>query len=272
LPNPPTAPIQAPSAGRAELNERDPGFATTLARGLALMEAFGPGEERLGNGELAQRTGLSRPTVTRLAQTLAELGYLRHEGNKYQLGTRVLAIAHPLLAGLRVRQLARPLMTSLAEQLHGAVSLGLLDGLDAIYVETSRSADPHPLSPDIGSSIAAARAAIGRALLSMLGDAEVDAFGLRLQRERAEQWRAWWPATRAGIADCRARGYCVSPGDYRSEVHAVGVPLMRTASGRMLAINCGIPAFRLRPGELESEIGPRMVALAASLRALAAGT
>jgi len=270
---PPATPRQqTPSARRAAANGQDPAFATTLARGLGMLEAFGTGEEKLGNSELAERTGLSRPTVTRLAQTLTELGYLQREGGKYRPGVRVLSIAHPLLAGLRVRQLARPLMTELATQLHSAVSLGTIDGLDAIYVETSRSADPHPLSPDIGSSTPLAQTAIGRALLSMLDASDLRALGERLKDERPEEWRAWWKKSLAGVEECRTRGFCISKGDFRGEVHGIATPLMRTRSGRILSLNSGISAFRLRPGQLEEEIGPRLVALAATIRALAANT
>ncbi len=263
---------QTPSARRAAANDRDPAFATTLARGLGMLEAFRAGEEKLGNSELAQRTGLSRPTVTRLAQTLTELGYLQREGNKYRPGVRVLSIAHPLLAGLRVRQLARPLMTELSAQLRSAVSLGTIDGLDAIYIETSRSADPHPLSPDIGSATPLAQSAIGRALLSMLSPEALGALGERLKAERPDQWRAWWKKSLAGVEECRTRGFCTAKGDYRGELHGLAAPLMRTRSGRLLSLNCGISAFRLRPGQLEEEIGPRLVALAGAIRALAANT
>ena len=39
-------------------------------------------------------------------------------------------------------------------------------------------------------------------------------------------------------------------------------------SRQSFSINCGIPAFRLQPGQLESEIGPRIAALADSIRAI----
>ena len=56
------------------LRAGDSGFASTLARGLSLLAAFRPGEIWLSNAELARRTGLSRPTVSRLGATLVELG------------------------------------------------------------------------------------------------------------------------------------------------------------------------------------------------------
>ncbi|WP_369822830.1 helix-turn-helix domain-containing protein [Bordetella sp. N] len=39
-----------------------PGFATTLAHGLALLQTFRHGEPALSNRELSDRTGLSKAT------------------------------------------------------------------------------------------------------------------------------------------------------------------------------------------------------------------
>ena len=101
-------PAAFPETGRGGT---DPGFATTLANGLGILEAFRNSTGPLSNSEIAQRTGLSRPTVSRLAYTLEELGYLRRDRNgRYEPGVGILAIAYPLLAGLKLRQMARPLM------------------------------------------------------------------------------------------------------------------------------------------------------------------
>jgi hypothetical protein len=72
IPSPSAETVLAESAG-------DAAFATTLAKGLVVLEAFEAGASLLGNMEIAARTGIPRPTVARLTHTLAELGYLRHD-------------------------------------------------------------------------------------------------------------------------------------------------------------------------------------------------
>ena len=64
------------------LQEGDSYFATTLAKGLLLLRAFAPSGGWLGNKTLVERTGLTKPTVTRLAKTLTQLGYLRHRSER----------------------------------------------------------------------------------------------------------------------------------------------------------------------------------------------
>src|SRR6185437_7901532 len=92
-------------------DQSDPSFATTLAHGLDVLGAFRNVPGSLSNVELALHTGLSRPTVSRLTYTLAQLGCLkRNAKGRLEPGLGILATAYPVLSALKVRQLARPLM------------------------------------------------------------------------------------------------------------------------------------------------------------------
>lgn len=264
IPSPSAEAVLAESAG-------DAAFATTLAKGLVVLEVFGAGAPMLGNMELSARTGIPRPTVARLTHTLAELGYLRYDQAfaKYRLGARALRMVRPLLASMPFRQVARPLMQELAQSVRGTVSIGLLDGTAMIYVETARSGDVGPHTPDIGMPIPVIQTAMGRAAAAILPAPESALLEQRMKADDADQWSVARDKYRAGIAQCADRGFCTCFGEYMASIHAVAAPLFYARElNRSFSINCGIPAFRLRPGQLESEIGPRVAALAASIRSL----
>jgi DNA-binding IclR family transcriptional regulator len=249
----------------------DAAFATTLAKGLVVLEAFKAGSRLLGNMDISIRTGIPRPTVARLTHTLAELGYLHYDRDlaKYRVGIRALHMAHPLLADMPFRQLARPLMQEFAHSVRGTVSIGLLDGTAMVYVETARSGDVGPHTPDIGMPIPVVPTAMGRAASAILPLADGAALDARLQAEDAGRWSDLGGLYRKGLAQCAEQGFCICVGEYMSSIHAVAAPLFYAAgSKRAYAINCGIPAFRLASGQLETEIGPRIRALAGSIRAL----
>src|SRR5204863_7799793 len=59
---------------------------SALGRGLMILRAFDIGEPYLGNAAIAERTGLAKATVSRLTQTLLELGYLLYRADlgKYE--------------------------------------------------------------------------------------------------------------------------------------------------------------------------------------------
>lgn len=264
-----------PSSSSAEAvlaeNLGEAAFATTLAKGLVVLEAFEGGATLLGNMELSARTGISRPTVARLTHTLGELGYLRYDKGvaKYRLGVRALRMAHPILAGMQFRQFARPLMQQLAESVRGTVSIGLLDATAMIYVETARSGDVGPHIPDIGMPIPVISTAMGRASSAILPATEFARLEKRMKTENAGIWSSYREKYCEGLRQCSDWGFCTCYGEYMPSIHAVAAPLFYVgSSNQSFAINCGIPAFRLQPGQLEAEIGPRIKALAVSIRSL----
>lgn len=248
----------------------DAAFATTLAKGLVVLEAFKAGAAMLGNMDISVRTGIPRPTVARLTHTLAELGYLRYDRDlaKYRPGARALLLLYPLLSGMQFRQVARPLMQDLAGSVGGTVSIGLLDGTATIYVETARSGNVGHF-PDIGMPIPVVKTAMGRAAAAILSGADATLLEERMQADDPAAWSAYQGNYRAGIQQCADQGFCTCFGEYMSSIHAVATPLFYARGLKQaFAINCGIPAFRLQPGQLEAEIGPRIRALAASIRSL----
>ena len=164
----PAAPLSQPAGAFSYEHEGDRQFATTLARGLEVLRCFTPLEPLLGNKEISVRTGLPKPTVSRLTYTLTKLGYLRHNMRlgKYQLGSAVLSLGYPLLASMNVRQVARPLMKELADYCNGSVSMGVRDRLNMVYVESCRSGNGITTLPDIGTAVPISQSVIGRAFLA----------------------------------------------------------------------------------------------------------
>ena len=243
-------------------HEGDRQFATTLARGLEVLRCFTPLEPMLGNKEISVRTGLPKPTVSRLTYTLTKLGYLRHNMRlgKYQLGSAVLSIGYPLLASMSVRQIARPLMKELADYCNGSVNMGVRDRLNMVYVEACRSGNLTTL-PDIGTSVPIAQSVMGRAFLYACTPPEREAVLNHMKVKEPEMLRKYQPAIAKSLEDVRGKGYCVSNGDLRREVHAVGVPMRRNVDGEIVTFNCGVPTFLLKKGQLEDDVGPRLVAM-----------
>ena len=252
-------------------NQTDPSFATTLAHGLDVLAAFRTATGALSNAELAVHTGLSRPTVSRLTYTLAQLGYLkRNAKGRFEPGLGILATAYPVLSALKVRQLARPLMRDFAAYAGGTVSIAMPFGHDFIYVETLRTTDAVPHVPDGGFTGSLATTAVGRALLSLFTPDELERYVQTVKAERPEEFDYVQTRTLPDIELCRERGFGISLGEWRREIFGVAAPLYRTASGDCLSVNCGIPSFRFSAEQIERECGPRILGLARSIRSLVA--
>lgn len=256
-------------AGRASREfGKDRNFVTALARGLELLRAFGDGDDYLGNAELSKRTGIPRPTVSRLTATLTALGYLKYSDRleKYHLGAGVLALGFRYLAGMGVRNVARPLMQELADATDCMVALGTEDRLAMTYLETCQGNGPLVVRLEVGSRIPLATTAIGRAWLAGLDAPERERY-LGLIRD---QDPAAWPALEKDLArvfeEYNEKGFCISQAEWDREVSGVAVPLMLDGGTERLALNCGGSSLRLSRKTLEENLGPRLLELAGRIR------
>ena len=249
-------------------DRRDAQFATTLARGLDILRCFTPEDVSLGNSQLAARTGLSRPTVSRFTYTLTRLGYLRGDaaGGKYTLGPAVLSLGYPMLAGIALRQIARGPMAELATQVKGAVSMGVRDRLNVVYVETSRPR--HLLSQqfsDIGMTHPMIASAMGHAYIASLAPTARERLINTIRVTQPLEWQEHGPALADNLKLYQRHGFCTSHGEFLPGFFSLAVPMYIAAQRDTCMFNCVMPAAVAGNGKLEAEIGPRLLALVLTL-------
>ena len=119
---------------------RDAAGSLTLARGLRLLNAFRVGVVSLTNAELALRTDLPRPTVSRLSKSLVEAGFLDYDVDErsYRLSALALCLADAYQQAHPIGQSAQPLMRRLAEQQQVNVGLAKPNDLDMVFLTAER--------------------------------------------------------------------------------------------------------------------------------------
>ncbi|HVV93151.1 MAG TPA: IclR family transcriptional regulator [Hyphomicrobiales bacterium] len=263
-------PGRANFGGAAALDRR---FVVALARGLDVLRAFRPGDGMLGNQEIAARTGLPKPTVSRLTYTLTTLGYLvrLERFGKYQIAPAALALGYSALAQGGLRHVARPHMQALADHAVAAVALGARDQRRMIYVEQCVSAQALMVRLDVGSRIPIASSAMGRAMIAALPDGERAALMAELERRYGEDWPALYAAIEQGRADYARHGFVLSIGDWRADINGVGVPLVMADGSGIYAFNCGAAAFAIGRDRLVEDIGPRLVHAVRNIAAVVNG-
>ena len=257
----------------AKKGATDRSFVVALSRGLDVLRAFQPNDGLLGNQEIAARTNLPKPTVSRLTYTLTKLGYLtpvpRFE--KYQLTPSAMALGYAALANLGVRHLSEPFREEVMRETGGAVAVGGRDRHSMIYFGQSRNGLTLGVQLDVGSRIPIATTAMGRAYIWALQPDERAV----LLRELREHYGSRWPKMRDGIERSgemvAKRGFSISTGDWQNDVAAVGVALKLNDGTGPYAFNCGAPAFRFTEDRLLNDIGPRLMAMVRNIEAALGG-
>lgn len=249
---------------RKKPQEKDRKFIEALARGLDVLRAFSQQGGVLGNQDLAKITGLPKPTISRMTYTLSQLGYLSYSTQleKYQLDSGVLALGYAYTSNLQVRRIAKPFMERLAERVNLSVGLTIRERLSMLYVENCRGDDSQALRMEVGSSLPIATSAAGRAYLVGLPQSERDIVLEEIKaRTDSDRWNDIQKGVDHAVEQYEQLGFVTSFGDWDRAVNSVGVPL-QLQDGRVLALNCGGPAYLVSEQMASDSLGHQLVHVA----------
>lgn len=202
-------------------------FVSALARGLAVIEAFGNGREALTLSEVARRADISRAAARRLLLTLVTLGYAAFDGKLFSLRPRVLALGFAYLSSVSAWDVAQPLLQELVRETGESGSAAVLDGQDIVHVIRMPSARRlMSITVKAGDRLPAHASAMGRVLLAALPPAELDAWfeGARLDPITARTVTDP-QALRRILASVRAQGWAEVDGELDIGLKALAVPV-----------------------------------------------
>lgn len=252
---------------RTNLANDKPGLSPSnrsLERGIELLRAFRPGSELLGNGELVERTGLSKATVSRLAQTLVGAGLLQLEPARraYRLAPAVLSLAHSMRSGSRVLSVAGPLMRTLAESRRINVGLAAPDRDEMIYLESIRYARRVALRHVVsGQRVPMELTSLGHAYLSVAPKPKCDALMKIFRDRRGQAWGDMERAIKEAFSDLRRHGFCSA--SWQPEVVAIAAPLI--VDGAIYIFNLSLSTDEPQK-EIALQFGPCLLDLIAEVR------
>jgi len=248
-------------------------FVSALARGLDVLGAFRAGDRVLGNQELAERTGLPKPTISRITHTLTQLGYLSFDARSttYQLGGRTLSLGYAALANLDIRSIARPIMSELAETHSLHVALGTRDQLMILNIETCEGHGLVGLRLPSGSRVPMATTAIGKAYLAAISEDARNQLLSEIRKQHGSEWRMILNSVERSIGEIDQRGFCTSAGEWRKDINAVGAAIVAPGAGTVYALSFGGPAYLISQEQLDHEYGPAIAAAAKKISASLGG-
>ena len=242
----------------------DPDFVTAVARGFAILRCFKRGERALGNKEMAARTGLPRSTVARLTHTLTELGYLEYlpSQEKYALGISVLSFGQTYLTGLDLRDIARPQMQALADDVKATVALAGNAGDDMMFLELAHGNPSFALRVAVGEHVPRGTSALGRAYSAGLApEAQQRSIAAFKRLVKKDAWPEAERSIQAALADYGKYGVCFSMGDWNPDVHGVSTPMVSNDGHKVVAFSASLPAHLSPREHLVDVVAPKLIAM-----------
>ena len=212
-----------------------------VARALAILAAFQPGEQALSVAELLGRVDLSRPTLYRLLYTLQAEGFVVGEGEpqRFRLGPAVGRLANCWSAGVDLAALAQPALRRLWVVTGETVALFAVEGTQRCCIAEMASAQPLSFRRGVGWREKLVRGASGRVVLAQTvrnaADLAPFAKGQKLDV----------PAFLTELARVRQRGWAVSRDELIQGAVAVAAPVLDAGGQARASLAVFGPSARL---------------------------
>jgi IclR family pca regulon transcriptional regulator len=242
-------------------------YVQSLARGLAVIRAFGASTPRLTLSEVARATELTRASARRFLLTLESEGYVRVRDGVFELTPRVLELGFSYLSAQSLPEVAQPHLEALSREVGESTSASVLDGYDIVYVARVPTRRIMSVGITIGTRFPAFATSMGRVLLAALPDAERDTF---LEGFAGEAFTARTVTSSSGLrAELKrvaAQGWSLVDGELENGLRALAVPISR-AGAVVAAINLSMPASDEDAGAQALRLLPAMQHAAAAISA-----
>jgi DNA-binding IclR family transcriptional regulator len=219
----------------------------TLARGLDVLELFARLGPELSQKEISEALSLPMPTVHRLTALLTERGWIDRDPatRRLRLGIEMARLVPPLMAGMRLPELARPHLLHLASSLQETVNAAILQGSEITYL-LSESGD-RLLTPQVtvGMRLPAHCTALGKCLLAQLPEEIArEALGEEPYERLTSRTLTSWAEMVPHLEEIRASGVSVSEEEYEIGLVSIAVPVAWPDGPGAAAINVSLPSAR----------------------------
>lgn len=233
-----------------------------LARGLEILALFSAQRPYLTLSQIVQDLKMNKSTAYRVLATLQGLQYLEQDvmTRQYRPGLRVLQLGFTAINSMEIGQVIHPYLEKLSMQLSETVSLAVLSGFQAIYIDRIRNQMIVGVVLGIGSSLPAHCTSLGKVLLADLEESQID------QLLANHELKAYTPKTlvevgkiKAELSVVRLRGYAMDDEELATGLRAAAAPIFN-ATGRVIAaVNVTGSVHTISYERLEREIVPALL-------------
>ena len=235
----------------------DPSFMTSLARGLAVVQAFSDSRKPQTISQISQKTGIPRAAVRRCLFTLQQLGYVDAELNNFSLRPKVLTLGYSYLSSTPLTVSSQPCLNAISRELGESSSLAVLDDGEVLYVARSAASRVMSVALNTGSRLPAYCTSLGRVMLAQLAPEQLDAYLAKARLRPMTEHTVTSPRRlREILAQVRQDGYAINDEELELGLRSIAVPV-RGASGQVqAALNVGAQAGRVSAERMRAEFLP----------------
>jgi IclR family pca regulon transcriptional regulator len=237
-----------------------------LAKGLAIIEAFGDASSQLTISSAAAATGTSRAAARRCLLTLTELGYLSHDGKRFRPTPRLLRLGTSYLDADPLPLLAQPHLAAARDLLDESVSLAVLEDGWSVFVARAEARHIVSTGVRLGARLPAYCSATGRILLAGLPRDQVEAYLAGAAPARRTPRTPVDVTEIVAIVDnARADGFAVTDEELELGMRSLAVAVVDARGQTVAAMSVSTSTGRVSLETMRNRFAPILIEHAARL-------
>lgn len=228
----------------------------SLDRAAAILQAVSERPQGIGLAELSAQVGLHTSTAFHLTKTLVRLGFLiqQIDSKRYQVGSRLFALAAGALNDNTLLSLATPVLERLSSDTGEASHLAIRSRHDVVLIARVAATGMLQMSQHMGVTRPPHATAIGKVLLAFMSPAERKSLIDQLLLPQLTPHTITDPklllrelelVEQQGVAHDRC--------EFDSEVRCLAMPVYDFAGRCIAAIGISGPIWRMTPTAVENK-------------------
>ncbi len=203
-------------------------MAVLLDRILDVLECCTQVREGRSITEISELLDLHKSTVSRLANSLVERGYLVRniQSKRFMPGLKCVELSYAFLNNLDISRVAHPIMLELSSKTQRTTFLALQQGFDIVYIDKADGRSGLQRMSIIGERAPIHCTALGKALLLQMTKEELEQFFSKYH------FKALTLQTKITIEDLiedilcsQSRGYAMDEAERNPDVRCIAAPI-----------------------------------------------
>lgn len=233
----------------------------SLVHGLEILAVVSTATQGTGITEISRQLRLAKGSVSRLVATLVQQGFLVRDPQtaRYRLSTEVWALGNKAVAGLDLRDVARPVMEELSAATMETVHITILteDGQMVFLdkVDSTRAVRPNV---QLGAPHPPYCTANGKAVLAFLPAPRVNELLNGELRRHTSTTITRKGELQSHLETIRRQGFAVNNGEYREDLSGVAAPVFDHTGRVVASLGISLPTSR-KSTRLIAELAPLVV-------------
>ena len=225
----------------------------SLEKAFQILYFVADHQGQMGLSDISRAMNIDKATAFRYLNTLESLQLVEKKTQRFFLGMALFRLGNLVQSKRQIVDAIHPLLQDLCDGVNETVNLATLHDGQVLYLDKIESKRSLQIQSTVGGTVPLHCTALGKSILSILPDSQVDPLLERLRLERKTAKTIMDMAVlRQQIGQIKRRGFSTDLEEYEEGLTCVAVPISFEHLGFLGGISLSGPSFRFTAAAVRS--------------------